>query len=256
MGYGPSVTAPSSDPVRARTSRRRTSAETRQLLLDAAVGIVLRRVAGDASFAAHPLAAVRITDALNEVNERTSQDDPTATPMTTGAAYNIWPRQADFQLDVMAAILDRASVPGLDEVNRTLAAGTASGAPWRDVAADTLRVSFDVSYDEPTMFVFLGLNALAPPAELTRLNASADRRFVEVMSATLGALLEYGGRRLAAGRRLEDLVWAVEALWAGYLLRRRIHPHVLDRPDAAGRGPVESAGVALLEAWSEPLAQA
>ena len=36
--------------------------------------------------------------------------DPAAREMTTGAAYNIWPAQADFQMDLMARVLDDAAI--------------------------------------------------------------------------------------------------------------------------------------------------
>lgn len=52
------------------TRKRRTREETRELLLDAALRVALGRSNGDHGNSTNPLAGVRITDALEEVNRQ------------------------------------------------------------------------------------------------------------------------------------------------------------------------------------------
>ena len=60
------------------TRKRRTREETRELLLEAAVRVVLARSNGDIDGSTTPLAGVRITDALEEVNRILHDRDPSA----------------------------------------------------------------------------------------------------------------------------------------------------------------------------------
>jgi hypothetical protein len=57
--------------------KRRTREETRQLLLDAAVRVVLARSNGDLGGSTNPLAGIRITEVLEEVNRQLRDADPT-----------------------------------------------------------------------------------------------------------------------------------------------------------------------------------
>lgn len=229
---------------------RRTRDETRQLLLDAAVRVVLARSNGAVSASANPLAGVRITDALEEVNRQLLEHDPAATPMTTGAVYNIWPAQEDFQLSLLDHILTGSSVPGIDRVEAALEAGVARGLDWRELVAACFGEDFDISFGEPTMFVMIGLAALGTPNHIVETNELPNKEYLETTSALLSRILEHGGRRLVEGRSMADLVWAIEAIEVGYLLRRRSHPEVTARAHD-GNTVVQSSIVALVEAFTE-----
>ena len=231
---------------------RRTRDETRQLLLDAAVRVVLARSNGEVSASTNPLAGVRITDALEEVNRQLLEHDPSATPMTTGAVYNIWPAQEDFQLSLLDHILTGSSVPGIDRVEAALEAGIARGVGWADLVASCFGIDFDISFAEPTMFVMIGLAALGTPNHIAATNAEPNREYVHITSSLLERIFAHGGRRLVNGRTMEDLVWAIEAIEVGYLLRRRSHPEVTART-SHGRTVVQSAIVGLVEAFTEPI---
>jgi hypothetical protein len=231
---------------------RRTRDETRLLLLDAAVRVVLARSNGADSASTNPLAGVRITDALEEVNRELLEHDPSATPMTTGAAYNIWPAQEDFQLSLLDHILTGSSVPGIDRVEAALAAGIANSLDWSDLVAMCFGADFDISFAEPTMFVMIGLLALGTPHHIVETNAEPNKEYVQITSSLLERILDYGNRRMVTGRSMEDLVWAIEAIEVGYLLRRRSHPDVTGRT-SRGRTVVQSAIVALVESFTEPV---
>src|SRR5690349_11717942 len=101
-------------------ARRRTVAETRQLLLRAAVDLLRDRAGevGDHVVAA-ALAHVRFSQVAERATAlaRSGADSPHAPAVTTGAIYNLWPNQTDFQVDLLLHIaeLQATLVPGLEE---------------------------------------------------------------------------------------------------------------------------------------------
>ena len=89
---------------------KRTLAETRELMLQAAVEMICERaeMSGD-DIVASALSHVRLTQvaqrATGLVRARTGNLDAAA--ITTGALYQVWPSQADFQADLLFHIADR-----------------------------------------------------------------------------------------------------------------------------------------------------
>jgi hypothetical protein len=57
---------------------------------------------------------------------------------------------------------------------------------------------------------------------------------------------------MVPGRTIEDLVWAIEAIEVGYLIRRRTNPEVTART-ARGRTVVQDAIIGLVEQFTEAL---
>ena len=228
------------------TRKRRTREETRELLLDAAVRVVLARSNGDVDGSTNPLAGVRITDALEEVNRLLRDRDPSAPQMTTGAAYNIWPSQEEFQQALLDKILLDAATPEIDRVKAELDSGLRQGLDWRELVTRCFGVDFEVSYEEPTMFLMIGMTALAPPQRLSTMNKESNERYLAETGAILQRILEHGGRRLAPGLTVDDLVWAIEAIESGYMLRRRAEVDVTDRK-INGHTVVQSAILAVAE---------
>jgi len=228
------------------TRKRRTREETKELLLDAAVRVVLARSNGDLDGSTNPLAGVRITDALEEVNRLLHERDPAAPQMTTGAAYNIWPSQEEFQQALLDKILLDASTPEIDRVKAELDSGLRQGLDWRELVTRCFGVDFEVSYEEPTMFLMIGMTALAPPQRLSTMNRESNERYLAETGAILQRILEHGGRRMAPGLTVDDLVWAVEAIESGYMLRRRAEVDVTDRK-VNGHTVVQTAILAVVE---------
>ena len=99
---------------------RRTPEENRDLMLRAAVDLIRERAqaSGDEVLAA-ALAHLRLTQvaerATSIMREQTGASEATA--ITTGAIYQQWPSQADFQIDILFHIaeLQATLVPGLAE---------------------------------------------------------------------------------------------------------------------------------------------
>lgn len=228
------------------TRKRRTREETRELLLEAAVRVVLARSNGDIDGSTNPLAGVRITDALEEVNRILHDRDPAAPQMTTGAAYNIWPSQEEFQQALLDKILLDAATPEIDRVKAELETGLSQGLGWRELVVRCFGIDFEVSYEEPTMFLMIGMTALAPPQRLAGMNHESNERYLTETGAILGQILDYGGRRMAPGLTVDDLVWAIEAIESGYMLRRRAALDVTDRR-VNGYTVVQTAILAVVE---------
>ncbi|MFM8772486.1 MAG: hypothetical protein ACKOFP_01355 [Actinomycetota bacterium] len=228
------------------TRKRRTREETRELLLDAAVRVVLARSNGDVDGSTNPLAGVRITDALEEVNRLLRDRDRSAPQMTTGAAYNIWPSQEEFQQALLDKILLDAATPEIDRVKAELDSGLRQGLDWRELVTRCFGVDFEVSYEEPTMFLMIGMTALAPPQRLSTMNKESNERYLAETGAILHRILEHGGRHMAPGLTVDDLVWAIEAIESGYMLRRRAEVDVTDRK-INGHTVVQSAILAVAE---------
>src|SRR4051812_1288777 len=97
---------------------RRTPAETRELMLQAAVELLRERAeaSGDKVLAA-ALAHVRLSQVAERATDivREQTGDEKAKAITTGALYQQWPTQADFQVDLLFHIAELQStlVPGL-----------------------------------------------------------------------------------------------------------------------------------------------
>jgi len=231
--------------------RRRTREETRELLLAAAVRLLMGRIVGDGSATVNPLADVLITEVLEEANRALNAVDSGGRTMTTGAAYNIWPAQADFQADLLSRVLEEAATPGIERVRAATLNGLARQLAWRTVLADTIEVDYRESFDEPSMFLMIGLAALAAPGDVAAGERLANERYVADTGELLAAIVRYAGRRFRAGRTIEDLVWAIEALEVGYLLRMRIDPAIPLRPDADGVSALAAAGAGIVEAFTE-----
>ena len=140
-----------------------------------------------------------VTEVLDEANRALTEADAAARKMTTGAAYNIWPAQADFQMDLMARVLDEAATPGIERVRRAALSALARQLPWQEVLAEAIEVDFSESFDEPAMFLMIGVAALAAPADVTAGERRANERYVAATVELLSAIVEYSGRRLRAG---------------------------------------------------------
>ena len=93
---------------------------------------------------------------------------------------------------------------------------------------------------------------LAAPSDVIAGERHANQRYLAATIELLSAIVEYSGRRLRPGRTIEDLIWAIEALEAGLLLRMRRAPEVPLRQDAQGFSVLAAAAVGVVEAFTDP----
>jgi hypothetical protein len=211
---------------------------------------VVSRLAEDGEFG-NPLSAVRIADVLEFLNaEGGSEHRP---PMTTGAVYQIWPSQAEFQSDLLDHVMNVVATFGFDEFQATVRSSIADGVPYDELLAAMTTLEPDethVSHEEVTLSV--GLAALVSPERIRLAEASANEVYVARMGALLAEALEHGGREMRPGLTIEDLVWVVEAFAAGMEVRARTHPEVVARRDATGRHAFSRAYAGLFDALTVP----
>jgi hypothetical protein len=228
--------------------RRRTADETRRILLDAATRVAISQMSPLGNGVSNLLAGVRITDALAEVNA----NHGLATKMTTGAAYHIWPDQAAFQLELLEHVMNAISIPGADEIERSVTKMIAAGAPADEIFAMVADADFEATIASPELFLALGLGALAPADLVNQAQALANATYIASVGRLLTPLLHYAGRRLRPGRTLEDLIWATEAVAVGYLLRWRTHPQIPTAIDRNARTARATAYLGMIHAFTEP----
>jgi hypothetical protein len=226
--------------------RRRPRQETRTLFLQAGTRVAVDRMASPS--AQNLLAGVRVTDVLAEINASTP-DQVT----TTGAFYQIWTSQADFQRELLAHVMDQIAVPGADELT-TLVFNLVAQRATPDVVFQRLAdEDFRLTRQSPELFLAIGLGALAPAELVEAAQRDANQQYVASMSRVLNGLIAYAGLRMQPGRTIEVLIWAIEALTVGYLLRSRTHPDVPERANSGGRTARATAFIGLVRAFTEPI---
>jgi hypothetical protein len=134
-------------------------------------------------------------------------------------------------------------------VRAALDAGLADGLDWRALVVRCFGTDFEVSFHEPSMFLMIAVSARAAPQKVAETNERGNREYVTETGRILRKIISRGGRRMAPGRTVEDLVWAIEAIEVGYLIRRRTNPEVTART-ARGRTAVQEAILALVEQFT------
>lgn len=228
--------------------RHRPREETRALLLKAAAQLAIDRVAGTGK-PHNLLADIKIRDVLAEVNR--SHHNESGPRMTTGAFYQIWADQATFQYELLSYFVEQTALPGFDTVEAAVAKVIDEGASFDEVVRTLGRTDMVASRKAPEMYVTLGLGATAPIDLVRVVLFEQDRQYIEAFSRLFQQAMDHGQKRLRAGRTLEDLVWAIEALESGYLLRWRMRPEIPERRDANGIPAFESAFLGVVHGFVE-----
>lgn len=227
--------------------RRRPKEETREVLLQEAEDLLVERLA-QGSDNLNPLAALRITDVLHSINERHSDESK----MTTGAAYQIWESQTDFQDELYDRIMRKVSVPWEARVRESMDAAIAAGLPLEDVLC-ALGESPTPAREKVELTLAAGLSAFVSPARIRRAEKKANAEFVRVLGGMLEEALDYGGRRMRSGLTIADIVWLIEAVGVGTNLRERSHPELVRRVDSEGHQIVDLALVGIVMVMTEPI---
>ncbi|CAB5024725.1 unannotated protein [freshwater metagenome] len=224
------MTPPRKAAGQAEVRRRRPREQTREMLLLEAEAILLAGLEqGDD--VVNPLAGIRVTDVLASLNAKREAGEA---PMTTGAAYQIWPSQTEFQDELLERIMHGVALPWLDEVRAAARAAMDQGVAMRDVLISLGQGDADPRV-QAELSLALGLTALVAPERVRAAEEEANAQYLREFGAVLAEIIEYGGRKLAPGVAMSDVVWAVEAHAAGMNLRGRSHPEVVARTDRQGQ---------------------
>jgi AcrR family transcriptional regulator len=201
---------------------RRTTDDTRQLLLDVALELLHERGVHVA------VTHVRLSDVATEAG------------LTTGAAYRCWPNQDTFHRDLAVAAVqwrDHASIATTVERIREL-------VDERAPLAEVLRVGAAANiyrYPEDAPFLISVALRTCAPADSELAVAARERldSSIENFSSLYDALLHWYGRRMRAPFTIDDLALTLAALSEGFTIQSMAGtPHAsIERDDVdAGIG--------------------
>jgi len=238
---------------------KRTLAETRELMLHAAVDMICERAqeSGDDVVAA-ALSHVRLTQvaqrATTLVRARTGNLDAAA--ITTGALYQVWPSQADFQADLLFYIADRQStlVPGLAESILRFEASAANSLPLEDVLCRTMEEVHRHYREDPLYRVELGFLISVCDPRVRAAVAHRQLAFRATADQAWQGLLDAYGLRLRPPFRIRDLTNAVAAQIGGSIIVWFADPDSLDDPAGQDGWSLASRAIlAIFTQFTEPV---
>ena len=237
---------------------RRTPAETRDLMLRAAVDLIRERAQaeGDDVLAA-ALAYVRLTHVAERATAivRLETGDQQAKAITTGAIYQQWPSQADFQVDVLFHLADLQArlVPGLDESIRRFREARVADVPFEEVVHATMEEVHRHYREDPLFRVEFSLLLGATDPRLRAAIAHRQSRFYESADQVWQGLLDVYAMRMRPPFRIRDLSRAVAAQVAGSVVIWFADPEILDDPAGEPRRSLMSRSIfAIVDLLTEP----
>ena len=238
---------------------KRTLAETRELMLDAAVDMICERAqqAGDEVIAA-ALSHVRLTQvaqrATGLVRARTGNLDATA--ITTGALYQIWPNQVDFQADLLFHIADRQAtlVPGLADSIQRFQVASAEAVPLEEILCRTMEEVNRHYREDPLFRVELGFLISVCDPRVRAALAHRQSAFKATADQAWQSLMDTYGLRLRPPFRIRDLTNAVAAQISGAAIIWFADPEGLDDPAGQGGWTLASRTIfAIFTQFTEPV---
>jgi hypothetical protein len=215
--------------------------------MEEAESLLLQRL-NDGSDAVNPLASMRITDVLSSINARR---EPGQAAMTTGAAYQIWESQTDFQDELLDRIMRRVSTPWADRVRPAVDRAMVQARPFHDMLIALSEDSGNPG-EAAELTLALGLTAFVGPKRVRRAERKANAEYLKVLGGILAEILDYGDREPLPGLAIADIVWSVEAVAAGMNLRARSHPEIVARRDDAGHDLGALSIAAIVEGMTRP----
>jgi BetI-type transcriptional repressor, C-terminal len=217
-------------PKRVRPPRRSIE-QTRALMLQAATNLVADRTrgTGDEVIAA-VLAGVRVTEVVAEATNiaRAECGDEDLAPITTGALYQVWPTQPDFQADLALHIaqLEAVVVPDPSATSALID----EGLPLHEVLRRTIDGSFAFQRDDPMFRVMLGFYSRANnPRVRDALRESYESFGAQAREAWSTILRRYN-LRMRPPFEIDDLATAVAALVEGLTMQWIAEPERLRDP--------------------------
>nr|WP_246116051.1 hypothetical protein [Trebonia kvetii] len=212
---------------------KRSRAETRALMLRAATELVCEGMAdsSDAAVSA-ALAHVQLTEVAARANVIVRAElppgefDGRVAAITTGAIYQVWPTQGEFQADLLfhLAELDAAFRPTLDEVAGIVTAAVDDGRPLPQTLAAMIEVSFRHTRDSAIFYASLGFYLRSGNERVRAVLRHGDDDFLAAIGPVWKALLDGYGLRMRAPFVLDDLSISIGALLEGFALQWKRQP--------------------------------
>lgn len=236
-------------PGRGQARRRRTADETRRLLLEAGTELALQSLSAREASAGGPLAHIRVQDVVKEASRLA---DAT---VTTGAAYNIWPSQAAFQVDLMFFLLEEGAYPSAARILELAAELFAARVSLDELGERLSDENFRIEAESPVARAARAFLALAGvPAVREALRAAHDS-FLESGRVLYTQLLTYAGLRIREPYTLDQLITVMGALNEGLQGTYAVVPELFDVPKGAP-SLVATASLAVFNSFCEPADEA
>ena len=203
---------------------KRSITETRALMLRAATELACARVNDtDEEAVSAALAHVRLTDVAAHATRilRAETGDEEAAAITTGAIYQAWTTQADFQTDLLFHIaeLDAALVPGPEESAQSAAAHLEAGRPADEALRLTIDRAFAHTRDNPVYYVFLSFYIRSGNPRVRQALHRSYASFAPAAHQAWQLLLDTYSLRTREPYTVDDLATAMTALIEGFALR-------------------------------------
>ena len=214
---------------------RRNPAETRELMLRAAVDLLRERAqaSGD-DVLASVLAHLRLTQVAERataiVREQTGEEEAKA--ITTGAIYQQWPSQAEFQVDLLFHIaeLQARLVPGLPESMARFREAQAESLPLEVLLVQLMEEVQRHYREDPLFRVELGFLLGAGDERLRAAIAHRQVAFYDDADRAWQALLDSYGRSMREPFTIRDLTRAMAAQIIGSVVISFADPEILGDP--------------------------
>lgn len=190
---------------------RRTADDTRRLILEAALQMLLER--GATAGVQH----IRLQEVLRSVG------------LTTGAAYRIWTDQTDFHRDLAVEMVGLRFAPPVTSASVAIQEVLESGGSLDEVARVaaldfvTYASKFHLEPESRDSHAFITALALRTAAgswpELRVASAERHRGSIAAFAEFYGALLQRYGRRVRSPLTIVDFTEAMAALGEGFAVR-------------------------------------
>jgi AcrR family transcriptional regulator len=190
---------------------RRTAEDTRRLILEAGIQMLLER--GATAGVQH----IRLQEVLRSVG------------LTTGAAYRIWDDQDEFHRDLAVAMVGLRFAPPVASaagaIEDVLSSGESLDEVARVAALDfvTYASKFHLEPESRDSHAFITALALRTAAgawpELRVASAERHRESIAAFATFYAALLQRFGRRMREPLTIVDFTEAMAALGEGFAIR-------------------------------------
>lgn len=228
-------------------------------MLRAATDLIRERAqsTGD-EVVASALAHVRLTQVAERATQivRAETGDEKAKAITTGALYQQWPTQADFQVDLLFHVADLQStlVPGLPESLKRFRDASAAGVPLETVLMSTMEEVHRHYREDPLYRVELSfLVGAIDPRVRAALTVRQEAFYASVDEAYRGLLSAYH-RRMRPPFTVRDLSRVIASQIAGSVVTWYADAALLDDPlGEDGTSLMSRAILALFERLTEPV---
>lgn len=206
---------------------------------------------------ASALAHVRLTQVAERATQivRTETGNEKAKAITTGALYQQWPTQADFQVDLLFYVADvqSALVPGLPESLKRFHDASVTGVPLEKLLMRTMEEVHRHYREDPLYRVELSFLVGASDPRLRAALTHRQEAFYTSVDEAYRGLLDAYHRQMRPPFTVRDLSRVIASQIAGSVVTWYADPALLDDPLGENDASLMSRSIlALFERFTEP----